>query len=330
MKKDLLIAVVAVLLVAVAAFALNTFRGDAPLTPSKPFEPGKGGSKAAAKKDGKVVMRVNGEAVTEEEFKAFLEQAPEQSRAFYESPAGRRALADELVKLKLLEQEGKKLKLEDDPDVARQIENARSQIIAGRALEKIMSEGNDAKLRAAYDETAKDVVELRHIVFAYQGGQLPPREGQAPPSAAAATQKAAAVVAQLRGGAKFEDLVKTASDDPQTAQRGGLVGVVPKGQLEQLGAEVAAAVSKLPPGAVTDPIRTPYGVHIFTANPPSFEELRPQLVQRMQRELLEETMGRLTKAAKIDLDPQFFPPQQANPDLQPTPGQGSVMEKGNG
>jgi hypothetical protein len=319
-KKDLLIAVVVVLVVAAAAFALNAMRGDKPLSASLPFGAGKAGEKASEKEGGgKAVMRINGTPITEEEFNAFAAQAPEQSRAFYASPAGRRALADELVKLKLLEQEGRKMKLDDDPEVARQIENTTAQIIAGRALEKIMAEGNDAKLRAAYAEESKAVLDLRHIVFAYQGGQLPAPEGKSAPSAAAATQKAAAVVAQIRAGAKFADLVK-ASDDPQTAARGGQVGMVPKAQLEQLGPEVAAAVGKLQPGQVTDPVRTPYGIHIFQANAPTFEEMRPQLVQRMQRELLEETMGKLTKAAKIDLDPQFFPPQQATPELQPVPG----------
>lgn len=332
MKKDLLIAVVAVLVVAVAAFALNSLRGDSPLTPSKPHEPGKTASSKAGEKSGKTVLRINGEAVTEEEFNRFLEQAPEQMRAFYASPAGRNALADELVKVKLLEQEGRKLKLDQDPEVVRQIENARSQIIAGRALEKIMAESNDAKLRAAYATESQNLVDIRHIVFAYQGGQLPAREGQTAPSPAAATQKANAVVAQIRGGAKFADLVKTQSDDPQTAGRGGLLGIAEKSRLaENLGPEVAGVVSKLQPGQVSDPLRTPYGIHIFQTNPPAFEDMKPQLMRRMQQELLEETMGKLTKAAKIDRDPQFFPPTQANPNLQPVDDRPSVMqEKGNG
>jgi parvulin-like peptidyl-prolyl isomerase len=315
-KKDLLIAVVVVIVVAVGAWVLNRTRGDLPLTPSNPF----GGEKSADKKSdakSKEVLHVNGAAVTESEFELFLQQAPEQARAFYASPAGRKALGDELVKLKLLEQEGRRMGIDKDPAVEAQIKSVTEQIVAGKTLEKLVATGNDAKLRAEYEKEKKNAVDLRHIILAYQGSDIPARQGQKAPSADAALARARGIVAQIRGGGDFATAAQQTSDDPQSAARGGSLGTV---QLSQLPPEVAAVIAKLQPGQVSDPVKTQYGVHIFQASPPAFETMKPMLTERLKRELMEETMARLQKTAKIDFDPVFFPPQVATPPLQPQGG----------
>ena len=80
-------------------------------------------------------MHVNGEPVTESEFEAFRAQAPEQTQQFYMTPEGQRMLAQEIVKFKALEQEGRRLGVEGRiPRRSTRIEMARSNIIAGYAL----------------------------------------------------------------------------------------------------------------------------------------------------------------------------------------------------
>jgi peptidyl-prolyl cis-trans isomerase C len=315
-KKDLLIAVVVVVVVAVGAWVLNRMRGDLPLTPSNPF----GGEKTAGKKgtDGsKEVIHVNGTAVTQEEFEAFLLQAPEQARPFYASPAGRKALGDELVKLKLLEQEGLRIGVDKDPAVVKQLENVRSQIIASEALKKLLTQGGDAKLRAAYEKEKSNSVDLRHIILAYQGGQLPAQQGQKAPSADEAMTKARALVARIRGGEDFAKVAEQSSDDRQSGSRGGSLGTV---QVAELPPDVGSVIKGLQPGQISDPVKTQFGVHIFSATPPSYEAMKPMLQEKMKRELMEETMNRLQKNAKIDFDPTYFPPQPALPNVAPPTG----------
>ena len=316
MKKDLLIAVVVVVVVAVGAWVLNRMRGDLPLTPSNPF----GGEKTAGKKSAdasKEVIHINGTAVTQEEFEAFLLQAPEQARQFYASPAGRKALGDELVKLKLLEQEGLRIGVDKDPAVVKQLDNVRSQIIASEALKKLMTEGGDAKLRAAYEKEKGNSVDLSHIILAYQGGQLPAQQGQKAPSADEAMTKARALVARIRGGEDFAKVAEQSSDDRQSGGRGGSLGTV---QVAELPPDVAGVIKGLQPGQISDPVKTQFGVHIFSAKPPSYEEMKPMLQEKMKRELMEETMNRLQKNAKIDFDPTYFPPQPTLPNAAPQGG----------
>ncbi|MGZ4779269.1 MAG: hypothetical protein ACXV5L_08730, partial [Thermoanaerobaculia bacterium] len=106
MKRDILLAIALILIVSGVCFGLATLRPDRPPVPSHPFTETTGNAPAANEK---IVMRVNGEPVTEREFNAIVRQSPEEMRSMYATDAGRRALADQLVKLKALEQEGRKL-----------------------------------------------------------------------------------------------------------------------------------------------------------------------------------------------------------------------------
>lgn len=311
MRKDIVIAIIAVIGVLVVSFGLAKVRPDLPETLSKPFASKKGDA-PAAKKPGKVIMHVNGEPVTEEEFNAFLAAVPEQQRAFFALPQGRRELANELVRMKALEQEGRRLGIDDDPELVMQIELLRTQLTATRALQKLSEQRAEKEILAAYEREKKNALTLRHIVFAYQGGMVPTRNQSAAPTEAAATAKAKAVVTRLRGGADFAATARAESDDQDSASRGGSLGPM---QPQMLPPDIASVVSKLKPGQFSDPVKTQFGVHIFNVTEPTLEDLRPTLMQQVQQKIAQEEVNRLQKAAKVELDPQFFP----QPPPQPMP-----------
>jgi peptidyl-prolyl cis-trans isomerase C len=306
LKNDVTVALTAVLAVLALCFGVAMVKRNLPPIESHPFVAEATASAPAAKKavHGKVVMRVNGEPITEEEFNMFLHAAPQQAQAFYATPQGRRAMADELVKLKALEQEAQRQGLADDPEVKTQVDLMTAQITASRALEKLVKSRIDARLQGEYEKQKTSAVMLRHILVAVQGGQVPARNGNPlPPDAAIA--KAHALAQRIRGGAKFEDVARAESDDMQSAARGGSIGATP---LEGLPPEIASAVSKLKPGEISEPVRTQFGIHIFSVAQPTMEDLRPMLTQAIQREAAEEAVGQLQRSAKVDLDPSFFPP----------------------
>jgi len=324
-RKDIIIAVVAVVIVAAIAFGLAAVRPNLPGKASHPFS---ADSTADASKPGandKVVMRVNGQPVTEREFTLFMQSIPEQQRPFYTSPAGRRALADELVKLRVLEQEGRRIGIADDPEVRAQIEMARAQITAGRALEKLANAKVEQQIRAEYEKEKAGAISLRHILVAYAGGQVPARGGQQAPSAEAAMTKAKAIAAKLRAGADFADTARAESDDEQSGAQGGSLGPA---KPDMLPPDIAAVITKLKPGQMSDPVKTQFGVHIFKVEQPSLEDLRPMLTQKIRQQAAGDEVKRLQAAAKIDLDPQFFPP--APPAPQAPPAQPAVPPKSNG
>ena len=303
MKKDLTISVLVILAVIGICYALGAMRPDLPIQPTHPFTTKTG----KPTKTGNVVMRVNGEAITEKEFMAFAQSAPPEQREYLVgSPEGRRLLANELVKLKSLEQEAIKQGIGDDPDVRSQVEMTHAQIIAAKALEKLVKEKVDMYVRAEYEKEKNNTFTLRHIVVAYAGGQLPPRNGNAP-SVEQATQKVQAIAARLRGGADFAATARAESDDQQSAVNGGSLGATRR---EMLPAEIASVVGTLQAGQISEPVRTPYGGHLFRKDASTLEDLRPSLLRNAQQKAVEETVNGLQKAAKVDLDPKFFPPER--------------------
>lgn len=322
MKKDVLVALIAVLLVAAAAYTLDAVRPDRPPTPSEPYRPeAKGTPSAPKKKSGKVIMHVNGEPVTDEEFRTFIEGVGQQAQALAGSPQGRRRLAEEFVKLKALEQEGRRLGIADSAEVQSQMETIRAQVIANRALEKLVMDSLEPRIREAYEKEKAGTVGLHHIVVAYQGSAIPPRRGEAPPEAQAMA-KATQIAARIRGGADFGQVASAESDDQQSAQRGGALGAIPP---DQLPPEIAAVLRTLKPGQISDPVKTQFGIHIFKTEVPTMEQMRPILTQRVQQQGAQDIVERLQKSAKVELDPGYFPQVPSgrispSPNVPPNPG----------
>jgi len=304
MKRDFLLAIAIILIVAGVCFGLATLRPDRPARESHPFSASTGPLPAT---NDKIVMRVNGEGVTEREFNAIIRQSPEDMRAMYATDAGRRALADQLVKLNALQQEGRKLGAPDDPEIRTQLSLDQANVLANYALRKIVGTPTDAELQAEYakNKSSFEAPTLSHILLAYRGGGVPPRTGQAAPGPEVLA-KAKRLVSELRKGADFAAMARAQSDDTDSAARGGELGPFTP---DQLPAEIAAAVVKLKPGEISDPIVTRFGVHIIRVSAPEtqpLERVKGALQQKVQQDKLNAALGRLAKSAKVELDPAFF------------------------
>lgn len=308
--KDAVIAIAAVIVVLAGTYVLAETRPNLPPTPSTPFSMTTGEAPVigGAAPNEKVVMRVNGDPVTEREFNDFLEQAPEQTRAFYNSPEGRPMLAQQLIKFKALEQEARRLGVASDAEAQTRIKEAAAQIMAAYALQKMIKTPSDERVRAEFEKEKGQFssVDLSHILIAFQGAQAPPRPGHPQITLQQAMQKAQQIETKLKGGADFATLAKQESDDA-SAQAGGRIGeVTPAG----LPPEVQQSVAALREGQVSAPVRSPYGIHIFKAGKKqtqSYEELKPMLIARLQRQDAQDAIARMEKTAKVDYDPKFFP-----------------------
>jgi peptidyl-prolyl cis-trans isomerase C len=112
------------------------------------------------------------------------------------------------------------------------------------------------------------------------------------------------LIAEIRAGAKFEDLAKKNSKDQGSAENGGdLDFAKPEAYVPEFGKAMAA----LKKGEMTqEPIKTQFGYHIIKLEEtrdvkfPSFEEVKPQLMQRMAQAKLQKYQEDLKAAAKTE------------------------------
>ena len=116
--------------------------------------------------------------------------------------------------------------------------------------------------------------------------------------------KAKALIAQIKKGAKFEDLAKKESKDPGSGQRGGDLDW---GNAANYVPEFSEAMTKLKKGQMTDtPVKTQFGYHIIRVNDvrdaqlPKFDEVKPQIMQQLRQQQVQKYQQELREKAKVE------------------------------
>jgi peptidyl-prolyl cis-trans isomerase C len=249
------------------------------------------------------VARVNGTAVMRSEFErnlAFVLQSGgepgEESEAAAATGEMKGQVLDRLIDEELLHQEARARNLLASPEaVAAEIDQARAQFAAPEefaaalaqsrlteaglgtliarnlSIQNLVEKGiaaavavTDAEVHEFYAGNAEsfaipEQARARHILV-----QAEETDDEAARKAKRA--KADGLLAQLAGGAGFEELARTSSDCP-SAPEGGDLGYFERGQMPPAFDE---AVFALKPGAVSGVVETEYGFHII-----KLEEIKP-------------------------------------------------------
>lgn len=239
---------------------------------------------------------VNGKAVPKARVDAMIDQiikSPQQpgQPPMTRSPELEQKVKDEIVLREIYIQEAERLGLQRSADYKTQMEFARQSILI-RALftdaEKKLGT-TDAEARAEYDRikasNGDKEYRARHILVEKE-------------------EDAKALIAQVKGGAKFEDLAKKNSKDPGSAENGGDLDWANPGNYVP---EFSAAMTKLQKGQVTDtPVKSQFGFHIIKLEDvravqfPAFEEVKEQIVQRQNQVKVAKYREDLKKKAKTE------------------------------
>src|SRR3954447_983959 len=166
----------------------------------------------------------------------------------------------------------------------------------------------ESDLRKAY-EANKDKyrtperVRERHILISTMNK---PKEEQAKLEA-----KAADILKQLRAGGDFAELAKKNSDDPGSAQKGGDLDWVTRGQMVKPFEE---ASFKLKPNEISGLVKTDYGFHIIQAlqredaRLKPFDEVKAELATGLKKQMVFDRMQASIEKARVALQKS---PQQA-------------------
>jgi peptidyl-prolyl cis-trans isomerase SurA len=140
-------------------------------------------------------------------------------------------------------------------------EGLKRELLAQKVIEKEVSEKIVITDQDVTDFHKANIEQFNRPEDSYRIAQIvitPTREAQrinrsgndaGTPQEAAA--KAQSMMARLKGGAQFGELAADFSEDPQTAQRGGDLGLVPLSALQKAPPPLRDAVLKATPGTVT-------------------------------------------------------------------------------
>lgn len=235
------------------------------------------------------VAIVNGKPVPQARVDALTQQVEASGRPV--TPEIAAQIKTEVIAREVFMQEAQKRGLDTTPDFKNQMELARQTILIRGLFADFQKKNpvSDADVKAEYDKFA-----------AANGGQ----EYHARHILVDTEDQAKAIIAQLKKGAKFEDIAKKSSKDTGSGAKGGDLDWANAGSYVK---EFSDAMVKLKKGQTTDvPVKTQFGYHIIrlddvrTAQLPKLEDVKPQIVQQLEQQKLAAFQEELRAKAKIE------------------------------
>lgn len=263
--------------------------------------------KPAATSGDPVVLRIGENEVRKSEFEAALASLPADYQ-MYVAQQGKRAFADDYVRMRVLALDAVKSKLDKDPKVAAQLVLVRENTLAAAMLQRI-EEGlvpTDAQVTGLYESKkgSLETVDARHILIAFKGSPAAKPETELTEDQAKA--KAESIKAKIVAGADFAELAKTDSDDTFSGKEGGSLGSFGRGQMVP---EFEQAAFSNEVGKVGEVVRTQFGYHVIEVTrrgAPPIDEVREQLTEEVRTNLVQEKVTALTGTAKVTFDDAYF------------------------
>ncbi|MCK9282900.1 MAG: peptidylprolyl isomerase [Rhodocyclaceae bacterium] len=237
---------------------------------------------------GAVVATVNGKAIPKTRVELLVAAQKAQGRP--DSDDLRNAIRERLIMLEVVVQEAQKKGLDKKPETVAQMDMARQDVLINAYLgEYVRAHQISAEtIQKEYDNYKTSMgdreYKARHILVEKE-------------------DEARDIIARLKKGEKFEDLARQ-SKDPGSREKGGdLDWSVPSNYVKPF----AEALTKLEKGKYTEiPVKSDFGWHVILLEdaraftPVGMEELKPQIVQSLQRQLVDQHVQELRSKSKVE------------------------------
>lgn len=213
---------------------------------------------------------VNGKAVPKARVEALIQQVTKQGQP--RTPELESQVRDEVVLREMFVQEAEKRGLAANSEYKTQMEFARQTILIRELFTQFQSANpvTDAEIQAEYDQVQKQSAGVeyraRHILVETE-------------------DQAKALIVQIKGGAKFEEMAQKNSKDTGSGANGGDLDFANPGSYVP---EFSQAMVKLKKGEMTEtPVKSQFGFHIIRlddtreAQLPPLAEVKQQIQQKL-------------------------------------------------
>jgi peptidyl-prolyl cis-trans isomerase C len=241
----------------------------------------------------RVVAKVNQVELTYEDFTQRVELLAQERGPIASDRYGEVLRA--MVREEILYQAAVAQQLEANEAVKKRLEIARRQVLVEELLRQKVgpaSQVTEDEVKKAYEENrpmlTTETVKVSHIMVRTE-------------------EEAEAIEAELKAGKSFEELAKAKSQDQGSAEKGGALGTLSRGQTEP---EFEAAAFALKDDEVSEVVKTQYGYHVIKGGPHETtvqpydevkDRLREMLTKQKQRDVLMKTMAEYEKRATTEL-----------------------------
>lgn len=232
---------------------------------------------------------VNGKPIPLSRFTVVKQQMEQAGQPM--NPGMEAKIREELIKGEILSQAALKRGLATTEAYQQQMSLMRDAVLSNLLMQDFKAKNPiaDSEAKAEYDK-----------FVAANGG----KEYLARHILVKSEDRAKAIIREIKGGKKLEDIAKKESLDTGSGARGGELDWAAPGRYV---AEFATALKSLKKGEMTnEPVRSEFGWHIIRvederdAQMPKFEEIKPQIVQMLEEQKLGNFQNELLTNAKIE------------------------------
>ncbi|MCV2361478.1 MULTISPECIES: peptidylprolyl isomerase [Roseateles] len=233
---------------------------------------------------------VNGKPVPKARAELLITQVTKSGQQ-QRTPELETQVKDEVVLREIFIQEAEKRGVPASADYKAQMELARQSILIRELFADYAKKNpvSDAEAQAEYDkfkaQNSGKEYRARHILVEKE-------------------DEAKALIAQIKAGAKFEDLATKNSKDPGSAANGGDLDWANGNSYVK---EFTEALALLQKGEMTQtPVKSQFGFHIIRlddsreAQFPAFDDVKPQIIKRLDQQKLGAYQQELKNKAKTD------------------------------
>jgi peptidyl-prolyl cis-trans isomerase C len=252
---------------------------------------GAGGGAETAKDPGsEAVATIDGKTISRDLLDFYVRAASGGRDPGQLSAEQRKEALDSLLRGFAVAGQASKDKLDQDKEVAAQLELVRLEVLQRAMQSKYLKDKTptDAELRAEYET---------------QVAQMPKTEYRARHILVQTEEFANNAIERIRKGARFEDVARRDSIDGSKQQGGDLGWFGPQAMVKPF----ADAVMSLKKGEMTmKPVQSQFGWHVIRledsreVQPPPFDQVKDQLNQVVLAKKFRSYAEELQKAAKIE------------------------------
>ncbi|HEY8750400.1 MAG TPA: peptidylprolyl isomerase [Tepidisphaeraceae bacterium] len=252
----------------------------------------------------KVIATAGKLTCTAGEFDAIAATVPPQYAAQLAQPAVKKRIADQIIRVKLLSQEAEKRKLDEKPEVKRQLTMQRNEVLTNALAAELQGSSNEQADKAYFEANKSnfDDVKARHILIRTPESPVPSDPAKRDLTEAEAKAKADQIQTQLQKGGDFAAIAKAESDDKGSGAKGGDLGTFAPWKMDPTFSKALLGLQK---NQVSVPIKTQFGYHIIQLlddAPRTFEQAKADIGQARWSAFLTE----LGEKDKTNYDPGFF------------------------
>jgi peptidyl-prolyl cis-trans isomerase C len=236
---------------------------------------------------GEKVLSVNGTPIGLNELQLVFSKmrVPDDKLAEFAWTSGGKRFAEEYALAVVLHEKAVAEKLQDDPEVKKQLALAQRQVLASAMREKMAKAAvTDAAIAEYYEKNKvrfeKPEVHVRQIRVATE-------------------PEAQEILASLKGGGDFAALAKEKSKDPSAA-KGGDMGWLHEKENPTFGDQALAAEK----GAILGPIESKAGFHVVEViekrDKTPMEEVRPEAMAQLEHAEATRVIDELRKSLVLE------------------------------